>query len=121
MSPHPPGYREHAHNSNDKIESMEEGLQHGIRFPLLTQLLSDICQPQTPGQRAGECVNNEAFEIHPRYTRRKSYERANHWEQTAGEDDDFAEASKPAVRQIQIMMRNQNITPVLLNQRPATV
>src|SRR5207247_392438 len=34
---------------------------------------------------------------------------------------DFAAPRKPTVRQIQIVMRNQNITPVLLNQRPATV
>src|SRR5260370_36012947 len=102
MSLHPPGYREDAYNSNDEIESMEEGLQHRIRFPLLPQFLSDICQPQTPRQRPGECVNDKAFEIHTRHTRRKSYERANHREQAAGEHNDFAETIKPPGRQINV-------------------
>src|SRR4029078_2589368 len=89
--------------------------------PLLTQFLSDIRQRETPRQRSGERVDHEACEIHSRDTRWKRNERSNRGQQTAHKNDYFTILRKPAIGDVEIVTRKQNVFSVLLNERPPTV
>ena len=104
VAPHPPRDRQYSDNSNDKVESMKEGLERRIRVPLFAQLLTDVRQSQAPGQRSGEGINHKALEIHSRHARGKCDEGPNDRQQTAGEDNDFAETREPAIGKIEIVM-----------------
>src|SRR2546423_13866389 len=115
MTPNPPGNSKHDQDSDNEIESMKEILEPRIFVPLLAQLLTCVCEPQTPGQRAREGIDDEFFQIHARDACGKCDERPNRRQQAANENDRFTKSIKPAISEIQIMMRNQKVLAILLD------
>src|SRR5712692_2635085 len=121
VSPDAPRNQDYERDSNHEIEPVKQSLERRILVPTLAQLLTNVSEAETPWQRSGKRIDDKLLQIHPRDARRKRDECANDGKQPAGENDDFAKAREPAIGEIQIMTRNQNVPPVLLDQRTATV
>src|SRR5229473_6129667 len=97
VSPDPPRDQNHERDSNHEVESVKQGLEHRILVPLLTQLLTDVSEAETPGQRSGKRVDDELLQIHPRDAGWERYEGPNDRKQAARENDDFAKAREPTI------------------------
>src|SRR5579883_1084815 len=82
---------------NHEVKPVEPCLERLILVPLLAEDLADISEPQAPGERTDECVNDESTQIHSRHTRRKCNERANHRQQAACENDQLAALDRKSV------------------------
>ena len=50
VSPNPPTHCEDSEDTDDKVESMKPRLERVVLVPLLTQLLADVRESQTPWQ-----------------------------------------------------------------------
>src|SRR5207302_4878295 len=105
MAPDPPDNRDCDHDSDDEVETVKPRLKQRVLVPLLAQLLPGVRQPKTPWERAREGVNDELFQIHPRYARGKRDEGANGRQQAANENDGLAVTGKPAIGKIEVVTR----------------
>src|SRR5712692_8660860 len=121
VSPDPPRNQDYERDSNHEIEPVKQSLERRILVPTLAQLLTNVSEAETPWQRSGKRIDDELLQIHPRDTGRKRDECANDGQQTAGKDNDFAKAREPAIGKIQIVVRNQNVSPILFDQGTATI
>src|SRR2546425_12651143 len=112
MPPHPPNNCEHDQDSDHEIELMKKCLEARIFVPALTKLLTDIRQAKAPRQRPGECVDDEFLQVHARDAGGKRDEGANRRQEATDEDDDLAKPIEPAIGEIQIVMRNEQILSI---------
>ena len=121
VAPDPPGDEEHRCDADEEIETVKPGLQRVVFVPLLPEFLPDVRQTQAPRQRPGKRVDHEAREIHSRHTRWKRNERSNRRQQATHKDNHFSILRKPAISDVEIVTRKQNVFSVLLNERAAAV
>jgi hypothetical protein len=59
--------------------------------------------------------------IHPRNARRERDEGPHHREQACGEDDDLAAPLEPAIGQLDLLLRDEQVSPVLQDGGPAAL
>src|SRR5215475_2711476 len=121
MAPDPPHNEKEASDPNQKVEPMEPGFERIVLVPLFAQFLTDISKTEAPRKRPKECVNDEASEVHFRDARRKGNERSDDRQQSAGEDDYFPSSSKPSIRHVEVMSRDQDISAVFFDDGSSAV
>ena len=120
VAPNPPGSEQHSDNSDNEVEAMKPGLERVVLVPLLAEFLPDVGQAEAPGERTGECIDDESFQIHSGHAGWKRNKRADGGQQSTNKDNNLTVVGKPPVCQIEIMRRDEDVTPVLLNQRATT-
>src|ERR1044072_115608 len=121
VTPNPPGHDKHSCDADEKVEAVKPRLQRVVLVPLLTKLLAHIRKPQTPRQRSRKSVDYETSEIHSRYACRKRNERSNRRQQPAHKHNRLAILRKPTIGDIEIVSREQNIAPILLDERSPAI
>jgi hypothetical protein len=85
---------------------MKPGFQGVVLVPLFPQFLTHVSESKTPGQRSGECINNESLQVHPGHPCRKSYKGANGGQKTADEYNNFTMACEPTISHVDIVTRD---------------
>src|SRR5262249_1935471 len=121
MPPHPPCGGQQSDDTDHEIESMEPVFQSLILIPLLTEDLADISEAQTPWERSQKGVDDEPPKVHPGDSGRKCDKGPDDGKQPARKDNQFSTAFEPAVGDIEIVQRNQDITAIFLDYRTAAI
>src|SRR5436309_15355281 len=118
MAPNVPRESCHQDYPDDRVEPVEVRSE-GI--PVLAEFHPDPAERAAPDKGADEGVEVEPPEVHARHSCREGDKGADHGQQAADEDRDLAVLLEPAIGEVQIMVRDQNVLTVLLDQGPSAV
>lgn len=106
MRPEEVADRDGEDEPNDNVKLMKVVSQ---MFPLFAHPKPDVRQEIAPRQGSDKGEDDESWKVHLRDTGRKRNERAHHGKHSAEKDGRLSIFGKPAISDIEIMVRDQEI------------
>ena len=107
-----------AGNQNEldaEMEAVEDGLEAGVRVPLVAELHADVRQRVAPGPGAEEGVDVEAELVHLCYAGGKGDEGAHDGEHAADQHGDGPIACEEVIYEIEVALAKEHVAAVTLD------